>query len=68
MLFTNESTFNHGQLNKRNMHYWSVENPMWLRQVDRQRPWSCNVWSGILQNQIIGLFLFRHYSKWSKIC
>ncbi|EZA48216.1 hypothetical protein X777_14222, partial [Ooceraea biroi] len=41
ILFTDESTFtNHGQVNRRNMHYWSVENPRWLRQVERQRPWS----------------------------
>ncbi|EZA56990.1 hypothetical protein X777_03174 [Ooceraea biroi] len=38
------------------MHYWSVENPRWLRQVERQRPWSLNVWCGVLHNRIIGPF------------
>ena len=36
------------------MHYWSVENPHWLRQVEHQRPWSVNVWCGILGTRIIG--------------
>ncbi|EZA50914.1 hypothetical protein X777_10741 [Ooceraea biroi] len=50
ILFTDESTFtNHGQVNRRNMHYWSVENPRWLRQVERQRPWSLNVCCGVLR-------------------
>ncbi|CAK9801642.1 hypothetical protein ANTPLA_LOCUS2883 [Anthophora plagiata] len=60
MLFTDEASFtNHGQLNLRNMHYWSLENPRWLRQVDRQRPWTVNVWCGILNNQIIGPYFIN---------
>ncbi|XP_025163792.1 uncharacterized protein LOC112590689 [Harpegnathos saltator] len=36
-----ESIFtNHGGVNRHNMHYWSVENPHWLRQVEHQRPWN----------------------------
>ena len=38
ILFTDEATFtNNGQVNLRNMHYWSVENPHWMREVDWQR-------------------------------
>ncbi|XP_026826676.1 uncharacterized protein LOC113562216 [Ooceraea biroi] len=41
VLFFDESAFtNHGTVNRHNMHYWSVENPHWLRQVEHQRPWS----------------------------
>jgi len=30
ILFTDEATFiNNGQVNLRNMHYWSIENPHW---------------------------------------
>lgn len=55
ILFTDEATFtNHGQVNCHNMHYWSVDNPRWLREVDKQRPWSVNVWCGLLHNKIIG--------------
>ncbi|CAH0553446.1 unnamed protein product [Brassicogethes aeneus] len=33
VLFSEESTFtNHCEVNRHNMHYWSVENPRWLRQ------------------------------------
>ncbi|XP_011860699.1 PREDICTED: uncharacterized protein LOC105557910 [Vollenhovia emeryi] len=41
------------------MHYWSVENPHWLRQVEHQRPWSVNVWCGILGTQIIGPYFIE---------
>lgn len=55
VLFSDESTFtNHGSVNRHNMHYWSVDNPHWLRQVEHQRPWSVNVWCGILGNKLIG--------------
>jgi len=44
VLFSDESTFtNHGEVNRHNMHYWSEENPHWIREVNHQRPWSVNV-------------------------
>ncbi|XP_018396215.1 PREDICTED: uncharacterized protein LOC108774573 [Cyphomyrmex costatus] len=56
ILFTDEATFtNNGQVNLRNMHYWSVENSHWMREVDKQRPWSINVWASILNDKIIDL-------------
>jgi len=55
ILFTDEASFtNHGQVNLRNLHYWSIENPRWLREVNHQKPWSVNVWCGIVNDQIIG--------------
>lgn len=55
VLFSDESTFtNHGTINRHNMHYWSVENPHWLRQVEHQRPWNVNVWCGIIGDKLIG--------------
>lgn len=58
VLFSDESSFtNHGNVNRHNMHYWATENPHWIRQVERQRPWSLNVWGGILGVQVVGPFL-----------
>lgn len=55
VFFTDESTFtNRGPINLQNMHYWAPENPHWLREVDHQRPWSVNVWCGIVDRKIIG--------------
>lgn len=55
VMFTDEATFTKdGSINSRNMHYWSVENPHWFRQIDHQHRWSVNVWIGILGNRIIG--------------
>lgn len=55
VLFSDESTFtNHGNVNRHNMHYWSVENPHWIREVNHQRPWSVNVWCGIIGDKLIG--------------
>jgi len=60
VLFSDESTFtNHGGVNRHNMHYWSVENPHWLRQVNHQRPWSVNVWCGIIENKLIGPYFIE---------
>lgn len=55
VMFSDESSFtNHGTVNRHNMHYWSVTNPHWLRQVEHQRPWTVNVWCGIIGNKLIG--------------
>lgn len=67
--FTDEATFiNCGQVNWRNMHYWSVENPRRLRHINKQRPWSLNVWCGIVQsitntivqNQLLSILSIEH--------
>ncbi|EFA08485.1 Transposable element Tc3 transposase-like Protein [Tribolium castaneum] len=59
VLFSDEATFKSNELmNRHNMHYWAVENPRWMRQVDHQRVWSLNVWGGILGQFVIGPFFF----------
>mgnify|MGYP007007716892 CR=1 FL=1 len=47
-----------GNLNRHNMHYWSDNNPHWLREVQHQGHWSLNVWCGILGGTIIGPYFF----------
>lgn len=60
ILFTNDSTFtNHGGLNRYKVHYWSTENPHWLRTVELQLPWSVNMWCGLLKDEIIGPFFIN---------
>nr|WP_253308897.1 DUF4817 domain-containing protein [Rickettsia endosymbiont of Ceutorhynchus assimilis] len=60
VLFSDESGFtNHGQVNRHNMHYWSIENPRWLREVEHQRPWSVNVWCGIIGDKLIGPYFIE---------
>ena len=55
ILFTDEATFtNHGNVNVHNMHFWAIENPHWLRQVQHQGQWSVNVWCGIVGHNIVG--------------
>jgi len=60
ILFTDESSFkSNGVVNRHNMHYWAVENPNWVREVDNQRLWSLNVWGGIIGNTVIGPHFFN---------
>lgn len=47
VLFTDECSFkNNGSVNKHNLHYWSVQNPHWMREQNNQNRWSLNVWGG----------------------
>ncbi|KZC05853.1 hypothetical protein WN55_06850 [Dufourea novaeangliae] len=58
ILFTDEATFtNHGEVNR---YYWSIHNPQWLGEVDKQRPWSVNAWCGLLHNKIIGSYFIEN--------
>ncbi|KZC06777.1 hypothetical protein WN55_07550 [Dufourea novaeangliae] len=60
ILFSDEATFtNYGNINLHNMHFWSTENSHWLRQVARQKPWSVNVWCGIIEDRIIGPYFIE---------
>ena len=55
ILWTDEANFNNtGGVNLHNMHYWSQNNPHWIRQVEHQNRWSLNVWCGIMEGKIIG--------------
>jgi len=59
LLFSDESSFSSdGQVNRHNSHYWSVENPHWLRETQRQGRWSINVWCGIFGDYVIGPHFF----------
>lgn len=60
VLFSDEATFkSNGLVNKHNLHYYSTENPHWIRQIDNQRKWSINVWGGIIGNYVIGPYFFE---------
>ena len=60
VMFTDEASLtNHGNVNSRNMHYWSVETPHWLREVANQRQWSINVWCGIIGNRIVSPYFYQ---------
>jgi len=61
ILWTDESTFkSNGEINIHNAHYWSVENPHWMRQVDNQHIWSVNTWCGLIGQQIVGPYFFNN--------
>lgn len=44
---------------RHNSHYWSDENPYWVRSIDNQHRWSVNVWCGIVDSKIIGPHFFE---------
>jgi hypothetical protein len=57
-MFTDEANYSrNGKLNLRNLHYWSVENPHLYRSVHHQHRFSINVWTGIIQNEVVGPFI-----------
>lgn len=60
ILWTDEASFtNTGRVNLHNMHYWSDNNPHWMREVDNQHRWTVNVWCGIMDGMIIGPHIFE---------
>lgn len=60
VMFSDEATFkNNGIVNRHNMHYYSTENPHWVRTIDNQNRWSINVWGAILGPYIIGPHFFE---------
>lgn len=59
-MFSDEATFcDNGNVNKHNLHYWARENPHWMRSVPFQRPWSLNIWCGVIGTRIIGPYFFE---------
>ncbi|KAJ8942832.1 hypothetical protein NQ318_022847 [Aromia moschata] len=55
MLWTDENRFhNNGTINRHNCHYWSEDNPHWMRETNFQRIWGINVWCGMIDGYIIG--------------
>lgn len=60
VMWTDEARFcRNGTVNVHNAHYWSQQNPHWLRQHKHQVRWSVNVWCGILGDRIIGPYFFE---------
>jgi hypothetical protein len=60
ILFSDEATFRSDSIvNRHNMHYWSIDNPHWVRHVDHQVRWSINVWGGIIGEHVLGPHFFE---------
>jgi hypothetical protein len=50
-----ESTFHRdGNVNRHNCHYWSRENPRWIRPHHFQHNFKVNVWCAMFRERIIG--------------
>jgi hypothetical protein len=59
ILFTDEATFTRdGVNNSRNVHTWSHYNPHETTVTSFQRRFSVNVWCGVIDNRLIGPFVF----------
>lgn len=59
ILFSDEATFSReGVFNNRNSHVWAEENPHARRIRGYQQRYSINVWVGIVDQHVIGPFLF----------
>lgn len=58
ILFSDECTFTKtGMMNQHNYHYWAEENPRLTRVTSTQHRWSINVWAGIINGQLVSLYL-----------
>jgi Helix-turn-helix domain (DUF4817) len=58
ILFTDEATFHrNGSVNRHNFHYYSTENPNFVRYTSQTR-WSLNVWGGVVGDHVIGPYFF----------
>ena len=54
VLFSDEGNFaNTGNVNRHNIHYWTNENPRWMRTVPFQHLWSINCWCGIVSDHVL---------------
>lgn len=62
IIWSDESNFsNSGMFNRKNMHYWSRENPLLTYPTHPQTRFSLNVWCGLIGSEVIGP-LFYHGS------
>lgn len=60
ILWSDEANFsNRGMCNKRNHHYWSMDNPLLVRQTNPQRRFSVNVWCGLIGSEIVGPLFYN---------
>lgn len=59
ILWSDESRFhNNGTVNRHNCHYWSAENPGWVREAHFQNVWGTNVWCGLFNGHLIGPYFY----------
>lgn len=62
ILFTDEATFTRdGITNTRNSHSWALENPFATTETHFQHRFSVNIWCGVLNNLLIGPFVFQEH-------
>ena len=60
ILWSDECTFKSDvEVNTWNCHYWSQENPHWLRTIDNQHAWKVNVLCSIIGDRIVGPIFFE---------
>lgn len=58
ILWTDETLFsNSGVFNRKNKHYYVVENPLLVQEVRPQIRFSINVWCGLLDDKLLGPFI-----------
>lgn len=61
ILWTDEATFtSNGVVSSQNCRWWAQENPHFVIECRDQYSFKTNVWCGVLNNQVIGPFFFRH--------
>jgi hypothetical protein len=59
ILFTDEPLFTHdGVNNTRNSHLWDPDNPQGTVESNFQHHFSLNVWCSVIDDQLIGLYIF----------
>lgn len=69
ILWSDESIFmTNGILNRKNGHYWSDENPHWVRESKFQTFFGVNVWCGIIGDQLIGPYFYEGLYKVVYVC
>ena len=60
VIIGDESSFTSiGLPNHQNHRQWSPENPHWTREIPMQTRWKVNVWTGIVNDEIIGPHFFE---------
>lgn len=50
--------FINGIFNRQHYRFWSLENPYWIVEAYTQYLQKVNVWIGIINDQILGLYFF----------
>jgi len=60
IIFTDEASFTTaGVFNRKNKHFWGMENPHQIQAVKIQGRRSINVWCGMLNNMVLGPIIYE---------